>query len=285
MKVLIAGAGGQLGRALQRTIPHQREVVALTSAGFDITDAMRVDQVVAEHRPDLIINAAAYTAVDRAEGEVELADAVNHLGAGYLAKAARAVGSRLVHVSTDFVFGGNASQPYRPNSPTSPLSVYGATKLAGERAVGQDAMIVRTAWVYGPDGGNFLNTMLRLMGDRDEIAVVCDQIGTPTSVDSLAEAIWDLSRQDRNGVWHYTDSGVASWYDFAVAIKEEARAMGLLDRDPMIKPISSAQYPTPAKRPSFSVLDKQETFDALGRHSPHWRANLRQILKVIQRNG
>jgi dTDP-4-dehydrorhamnose reductase len=229
----------------------------------------------------VIVNAAAYTAVDRAEGESDLAFRINRDGADHLATAAREIGARLVHVSTDFVFDGRASRPYRPEDSTGPLNVYGASKLAGEQAVAAaapDALIVRTAWVYGPSGGNFLATMLRLMASRTEIGVVADQIGTPTSTLTLASALWALAGGDARGTLHYTDAGVASWYDFATAIAEEAAATGLLARAPSVRPISTADYPTPAARPAFSVLDKSATFTLLGGPPPHWRAALRAVL-------
>lgn len=285
MKALVTGAGGQLGRALRDGAPEGAEVSAYTSLQLDIRDCEAVRTAVQASKPEYIINAAAFTSVDQAETQAELADAVNRGGVANLAIAAAEFGARLVHISTDFVFDGRASAPYRPGDKTSPLSVYGRTKRDGELAVGPDSLIIRTGWVYGPTGRNFVATMLRLMRERDELQVVDDQIGTPTCTSSLAEAIWLLAAADARGVWHFSDSGVASWYDFAVAIMEEAVSLGILPHAISITPIATADYPTPAKRPRFSVLDKRETFAALGRAAPHWRANLRKTLKAMKSDG
>jgi len=285
MKVLVTGAGGQVGRALLASAPAEAEVVAADRATLDIGDGEAVERFVAEQRPTHILNAAAYTAVDRAESEEEAALAINGQAVGHLAAVATRVGARLVHVSTDFVFDGTAGRPYAPDAPTNPLGAYGRTKLAGEHAAGPDALIIRTAWVYDAKGANFVRTMLRLMGERDEVRVVADQIGTPTFAPSLAAAIWALAAQETTGLLHYTDSGVASWYDFAVAIQEEALGMGLLQRQAQVVPISTEDFPTPAKRPSFSVLDKAETWRVLDGPAPHWRANLRRMLQELKDHG
>ncbi|AOU98660.1 dTDP-4-dehydrorhamnose reductase [Acidihalobacter yilgarnensis] len=283
MKVLIAGADGQLGRALRASVPPDIEVTALTRAELDITDATAVRETARETAPDWIINAAAYTAVDRAEAEPDLAFAINADGPRHLATAAQAQGVRLVQVSTDFVFDGQCSRPYRPDDATAPLGVYGASKLAGEVAVrerlGADALIVRTAWVYAPLGNNFVRTMLRLMRERDQLGVVDDQVGTPTCASGLAVAIWSMIGVGLGGTHHWTDAGVASWYDFALAIRDEAFALGLLDRTIPIRPITTAEYPTPAQRPPYSVLDKHETWTALGGAAPHWREALHEVLR------
>ena len=285
MKVLLTGANGQLGRALQACAPAGHEIAATGSTQLDIGDEVRVRAVVAVEKPALIINAAAYTAVDRAESEEAEALRINGAGVGYLAAAAGETGARLVHVSTDFVFDGQGGIPYRSDSLTAPLGAYGRTKLAGEQVAGAEALIVRTAWVYGSHGHNFVRTMLRLMAGRDEVRVVADQIGTPTFAVSLAGAIWALAAAGAKGIYHYTDSGAASWYDFAVAIQEEALALGLLDRQVPVIPIATADFPTPAARPSYSVLDKSETFALLGAPAPHWRVNLRTMLREIKENG
>jgi dTDP-4-dehydrorhamnose reductase len=285
VKVLIAGAGGQLGRALVQRAPPEVNVAALGSAALDITDEKSIAQAFDSHAPAIVINAAAFTAVDRAEAEPELAFAINQNGVALLADAARNAGARMVHVSTDFVFDGNDAVARKPGDIPAPASIYGASKLAGEGAAGPDALIVRTAWVYAAQGQNFVNTMLRLMRERDEVRVVTDQIGTPTWASSLAEAIWTLTLQDNRGVFHYTDSGVASWYDFAVAIQEEALSAGLLERAVPIIPITTADFPTPAQRPAFSVLDKADTWSALGRAAPHWRVQLRLMLEELVNHG
>ncbi|MBU0823380.1 MAG: dTDP-4-dehydrorhamnose reductase [Alphaproteobacteria bacterium] len=285
MKALITGANGQLGRALASHAPASIELIALTSAQLDISDRAAVDAAFIAHAPAIIINAAAYTKVDAAEEMPELVDRVNHLGVAHLAQAAQRSGARMVHISTDFVFDGMASHPYATDAPTAPLNVYGATKLAGERAAGHNSLIIRTSWLYSAYGNNFVATMLRLMRERPELRVVDDQVGTPTSVLSLADALWRLAQTDNSGVMHYSDSGVASWYDFAVAILEDAIAIGLLDQPVDIIPIPSSSYPTPAKRPHYSVLDKRDTIEALGRAPPHWRTNLRDVLEAIKSDG
>ncbi len=285
MKALITGAHGQLGTALQRSAPAGATVVAHDRDTLDLTDAAAVGALVERERPDVILNAAAWTAVDAAEAQEVAAHAINADAVGTLAAAARAVGADLVHVSTDFVFDGRRGVPYAPDDAPAPVSAYGRTKLAGEAAAGADALIVRTAWVYGPTGGNFVRTMLRLMTERDQVGVVADQIGTPTYVPDLAAALWALWQGKAKGVLHYTDSGAASWYDFAVAIQEEALALGLLTRAVPVLPIATAQFPTPATRPHFSVLDKDRTWALLGRPAPHWRVNLRTMLKEIAHHG
>lgn len=281
MKIVIAGCNGQLGRSLANTAPANAQLVRLASAVLDISDPAAVADQISRHRPDIIINAAAYTAVDRAEAEEDRAFAVNATGPALLAEAARRCGARLVHISTDFVFSGDTGIPYRTDSPTAPLSAYGRSKLAGEQAAGSDALILRTAWVYGPDGNNFVRTMLRLMAERPEIKVVADQIGTPTYAPALAEAIWGLIAAHASGIYHYTDSGVASWYDFAVAIQEEALDAGLLTRRTIVTPIATVDFPTPARRPHFSVLDKSATVALLGKPPPHWREQLRKMMATI----
>jgi dTDP-4-dehydrorhamnose reductase len=285
MKALIVGSKGQLGRGLAATAPEGVAIVGHDLDTLDITDRAAVEAVVAAEKPDLLFNAAAYTAVDKAEGDEDAALAVNATAVGLLADAARANGARLVHVSTDFVFDGVQGVPYAPDAPTAPISAYGRTKLAGEQAAGDDALIVRTAWVYAPTGGNFVRTMIRLMGERPEVRVVADQIGTPTYAPGLAVALWTLAQRGATGIYHYTDSGAASWYDFAVAIQEEALAAGLLTRAVPVLPIGTADFPTPARRPHYSVLDKSKTFAALGAPAPHWRTQLRAMIEEIRTNG
>lgn len=285
MKALIVGSGGQLGRALLAAAPPGTQVIGHDRAALDITDAAAVQAAVAAAQPDILFNAAAYTAVDKAESDEDAALAINATAVGVLAHVAKRLGAHFVHVSTDFVFDGTRGVPYSPDAPTAPLGAYGRTKLAGEQAAGSDALIVRTAWVYAPTGGNFVRTMLRLMAERPEVRVVADQIGTPTYAPGLAAALWALVRQGVYGIHHYTDSGVASWYDFAVAIQEEALAAGLLDHAVPVLPITTADFPTPARRPSYSVLDKSSTFTALGAPAPHWRVQLRQMIKDIKANG
>jgi len=287
MKILIAGAGGQVGRALLSCMPQNASVRGLTHADLDIGDASAVLALARSERPDVIICAAAHTAVDRAESESQLAARVNFEGPRNLAQAAHGIGARLLHISTDFVFDGRASTAYRPDSPTNPLNVYGKTKLAGEQAVQailpDRSIVVRTAWVYAAAGNNFMRTMLRLMAAKGHVRVVADQIGTPTAAISVARVLRALvDRPDLSGVYHWTDAGVASWYDFAVAIAEEAAGLGLLPATARVDPITTAEYPTPARRPSFSVLDSRALLGALSLTPHHWRAALRTELKELQ---
>ena len=281
--VLVVGAHGQLGQELQRTAAADVECVPLTRAQLDITDAMSVSGALADIAPRLIVNAAAYTAVDKAESEPEAARRGNAEGPGTLAQACAERGIRLIHISTDFVFDGTSSRPYTPEAATAPLGEYGRSKLAGEQAVQSvqpDALILRTGWVYSRFGNNFVKTMLRLMGEREELAVVADQVGTPTWAHGLAEAVWAAAaRPQLSGIYHWSDAGVCSWYDFAVAINEEALALDLLSRPVVIRPIPAAEYPTPAQRPAYSVLDKTSSWRDFALQGVHWRRQLRAMLK------
>lgn len=285
MRVLLTGAGGQLGRALVASAPAEAEIFATERGSLDITDASAVMRCVQSLRPTHIVNTAAFTAVDRAEAEEASAMTVNAKAVGYLAVAAREVSCHLTQISTDFVFDGLSGRPYRPDDSPSPLGAYGRSKLSGELLAGADAMVIRTAWVYAAHGSNFPLTMLKLFRERDTIGVVADQIGTPTWASSLAHAIWAMACKNVAGVHHYTDSGVASWYDFAVAIQEEALRLNLLTRACHVAPITSADYLTPAKRPTFSVLEKSDTYRLLGGPAAHWRANLRSMLEELKRGG
>jgi dTDP-4-dehydrorhamnose reductase len=285
VKILITGASGQVGRRLASGAPAEVQVLATSHKDLDVGDALAVSQYVRQHSPDIIINAAAYTAVDRAESEVELARRVNGDGPRHLAAVARDTGARIIHISTDFVFDGASSSPYRPDAPTSPLNAYGATKLAGEKAVLETlpgrAVVLRTAWVYAAEGSNFVRTMLRVMNANRSVRVVADQVGTPTAAVSLAETLWKIAAQpDITGVHHWTDAGVASWYDFAVAIAEEGARLRLVPEDVTVTPITTAEYPTPARRPSYSVLDKL-SLTSIGFIPLHWRKRLRGVLEEL----
>ncbi|MGV3512602.1 MAG: dTDP-4-dehydrorhamnose reductase [Novosphingobium sp.] len=279
MKAIITGVNGQLGKALLATRPDGWTCVAMDRTALDLSDASAIARVVEAERPDLVLNAAAYTAVDRAESEADLAHAINVGAPAAFAKALAGTSGRLVQVSTDFVFDGSSGRGYRPDDARNPQSVYGASKAAGEDAAGDAAIVVRTSWVYAAGGANFVRTMLRLMRERDELRVVADQIGSPTWATGLAQTLWGLAAKDQPGIYHHRDAGVASWYDFAVAIAEEAVTLGLLARIPSIVPIATADYPTPAKRPSFSVLDVSATRALLGDAHVHWRTNLKTMLK------
>jgi dTDP-4-dehydrorhamnose reductase len=281
MNVLVAGSGGQLGRALADTAPAGVTLIAPPEADFDICNAGNVADVVAAARPDLLINAAAWTAVDKAEAEEQAAFLVNATAVSHLARSAATAGAQFVQISTDYVFDGLVCQPYTPDALPAPASAYGRTKLAGELAATThhpSPLIVRTAWVYAATGNNFVKTMLRLMAERDEIRVVGDQIGTPTHALSLARAIWAL--HGHSGVFHWTDAGVASWYDFAVAIHDAALALGLLTRPTRVLPIRTADYPTPARRPAYGVLDKSSSWAITG-PAQHWQHELMDCLKAM----
>ncbi|MFN3591872.1 MAG: dTDP-4-dehydrorhamnose reductase [Thermaurantiacus sp.] len=284
MKLLVGGSGGQVGRALVAEAPAGWTVIAPPESEFDVTDPAAARRWLADARPTALANVAAYTAVDRAETEAEIAERINAHAAGLLAAAAAEAGVRFVHVSTDFVFDGLACRPIPPEATPAPLGIYGATKLAGERAVAAadpDALVLRTAWVYAAVGNNFPRTMLRVMAERDEVRVVADQVGTPTHAAGLARAIFRLLGAGATGLHHWTDAGVASWYDFAVAIQEEALGLGLLDRPVPVIPIRTEDYPTPARRPAYSVLDKTATWAITG-PARHWRVELRDCLAEMK---
>jgi dTDP-4-dehydrorhamnose reductase len=282
-KVLVVGAGGQLGQELQRTSGPGVECLPMTRAQLDIADVVAVSESLRAVAPQLVINAAAYTAVDNAEAETDAARRGNVDGPLALAQACAQQGVRLIHISTDFVFDGTASQPYKPDAATAPLGEYGRSKRAGELAVQSvlpQALILRTGWVYSRYGSNFVKTMLRLMSERDDLAVVADQVGTPTWAHGLAEAVWaSAARPQLSGIYHWSDAGVCSWYDFAVAICEEALALGLLARPVNIRPIAAIEYPTPACRPAYSVLDKTDSWRDFALAGVHWRQQLRAMLE------
>lgn len=287
MKVLITGAGGQVGRELLASAPAGWEIAAYGHADLDLTDQAQLTARLEAEQPQMVINAAAYTLVDRAESEPELAQEINAEAPARLAALCAQNGIRLLHISTDFVFDGRNCRPYQVGDPTNPLGQYGASKLAGEHAVLDGlpgALVLRTAWVYSVYGSNFVKSMLQSMADHDTVQVVCDQIGTPTWAHGLAQAIWRAAERELIGIHHWTDAGVASWYDFAVAIAEESQAIGLLHKSPAIEPIPSSDYPTPAQRPHFAVLDKQETWRALDLRPPHWRVQLRSMLAERSRH-
>ncbi len=286
MTVLVLGGGGQIARAVRAMASSPSDIVVKTRAQLDIGDAAGVALALKEVRPSWVVNGAGYTAVDLAEDQPEQAIAANDTAVGILANATAQAGCRLLHLSTDFVFDGKSNRAYLPGDQTTPLSVYGVSKLAGERQVLQNArggIVLRTAWVYASTGRNFVLTMLKLMREGREIRVVCDQIGAPTWAGSAAAAIWGLIEADApGGIYHWTDLGVASWYDFAVAIQEEAQLKGLLNRVIPVIPIRSTEYPTRARRPAFSVLDTAATRAMLKVPAQHWRHNLRNMLDELR---
>jgi dTDP-4-dehydrorhamnose reductase len=299
-RILLIGGHGQVGRELELLLPG---AVSLARPEIDLAQPDRLREVIRSAAPSLIINAAAYTAVDRAESEPELAQLVNGTAPTVMAEEADRLGAGLIHLSTDYVFDGQKNTPYLASDPTGPTSIYGRTKLAGEvgiRATGCQHVILRTAWVYGVYGtGNFVKTMLRLGREREQLKVVVDQIGSPTWARHIAETVVALGAQLQpeafpgvnsaatavqagSGTYHFTNSGVTSWYDFAVAIFEEARQLGWPLKVNQVLPIATADYPTPAQRPAYSVLSGQEISAILGEYPAHWRQALRQMLTQLE---
>lgn len=289
MRVLLTGGSGQLGRELTKVKPAAIELLALDRAHFNLARSATLTDTIERLEPDVILNAAAFTAVDRAEAEAETAFAVNAQAVGILSRAAKARGARFVHISTDFVFDGKANSPYRPSDPTAPVSVYGRSKLKGE----SDALtalptttVVRTSWLYSSHGRNFVTNMLRMMGERDRLTVVMDQLGSPTWTLPLAEALWSIvSREDMPGLWHWCDGGTCSWYEFACAIQDEGLSRRLLSNRIPIDPVLSAQFPTAATRPAMSALDDSATREALGIDALPWRVALGRMLDEMTAEG
>ncbi|WP_027712672.1 dTDP-4-dehydrorhamnose reductase [Dickeya chrysanthemi] len=281
MKVLLTGANGQLGRCFQDRLPEGWEVWTTDSDELDITNREQVLTAIASYPPDVIVNAAAYTAVDKAESEPEQAALVNKTGPENLALAAKLVGARLVHVSTDYVFDGKATIPYVEIDPTNPLGVYGQTKLDGERAVVAvlpGSIIIRTAWVFSEYGNNFVKTMLRLGKEREMLSVVADQRGCPTYAGNIAQAIIDLLTQNAaGGIYHFCGDKEVSWHEFAEAIFAQAVEQGKLAKMPIVNAITTKHYPTPAKRPAYSSLNCKK-IKALGIEPSDWQSALADIL-------
>jgi dTDP-4-dehydrorhamnose reductase len=291
-QLLLTGADGQLGETIQQQwssapISQRYDLHAFAKQQLDITDSDSLGNRLNALAIDVIINAAAYTAVDKAEEHEEGAFAVNKDGPKNLALWAKFAGAKLIHISTDFVFDGTNRAPYREQDTTNPLGVYGASKLAGELAVTEilpnDSIVVRASWVYSQYKNNFVKTMLRLMAEKESLNVVNDQIGSPTSTNSLTSFIFDvISSEKGSGIYHWSDQGAISWYDFAMAIQEEGLAAGLLDNSIPISPISTDLYATPATRPAYSVLDcaKAEA-DFVCTMAP-WREQLQRVIQSMQ---
>ena len=295
MKVLLTGAGGQLGTALQKSCPGAVELIVTDQAELDLSDAKACAEMVAALKPDWVLNGGAYTAVDRAEEQPQLAEAINAAAPRAFAEALAELGSgRLLQISTDFVFSGMQGHPYGAQDPLAPLGVYGASKARAEAAVfevlgPERACVLRTSWLYGPVGKNFCLTMLKLHAAKaaagEALNVVADQVGCPTHTAGLAAACWQVLARDIGGMQQWSDAGVASWYDFAVAIGEEAVALGILATAAKVNPISTAEYPTPAQRPSYSLMDCSASRKALGLEPLHWRQGLRKVLTDIERGS
>ncbi|HHA2819166.1 TPA: dTDP-4-dehydrorhamnose reductase [Stenotrophomonas maltophilia] len=297
MTVLVFGGNGQVGQELLRALTPLGTVVATTRSGqlpdgsaCEVADFGQPDSLPAlldRLQPSVVVNAAAYTAVDRAEQEVDAAFAANAQAPGVIARWCAAQGVPFVHYSTDYVFDGQGTAPYREDEPTAPLGVYGTSKRDGEeavRAAGGRHLIFRTAWVYASHGANFLRTMLRVGAERDALRVVADQIGTPTPAALIADVTaMALQRSPSlSGTWHLTANGQTSWYGFAEAIFAEALALGVLERVPVVEEITSADYPTPARRPAWSVLDNRGLQDALGIRLPDWRQGLHAVMRRLR---
>ncbi|RZV38375.1 MAG: dTDP-4-dehydrorhamnose reductase [Chromatiales bacterium] len=285
MRVLVTGAQGQLGQTLLANAPPGWALLGLDRLQLDVSDAEQVRSRMELEQPDVIVNTAAYSAVDLAESNETDARQVNAGGPQNLARAAHAVGARLIHLSTDFVFDGHATSPYAPDAAMHPLGAYGRTKAEGEQHVREilpdRAVVLRTAWLYSEYGGNFVSTMLRMMTERDELMVVDDQVGSPTWARSIADVIFAfIARPDIAGTYHWTDAGQTSWYDFARVIQQEAFALGLLDKTIDIRPVSSGDYQAAANRPAYSVLDCSSTVSDLGLVQVPWQQSLRAMLQA-----
>lgn len=283
MNILVTGANGQLGNEMQVLAREnlQHTYFFTDVQELDICDEQAVYAYGSEHKIDIIVNCAAYTAVDKAEDNVELCDKLNNIAPGYLARAAQANGAAMIQVSTDYVFDGTAHIPYTEEEPTCPASVYGSTKLAGEQNVMdhcEKAMVIRTAWLYSIYGNNFVKTMIRLGQERDSLGVIFDQIGTPTYANDLAQAIFAaINKGVVRGIYHFSDEGVCSWYDFTIAIH---RLAGIASCK--VKPLHTADYPAKAPRPHYSVLDKTKIKDTFGIEIPHWEESLKRCINQLR---
>lgn len=285
-KILVTGCNGQLGSSLRREIDNDPDIEAVYTDydTLDITNREAVERFLSDHRFDIIVNCAAYTAVDKAESDEILASALNTGAVGNLGEAAVKTGAKVIHISTDYVFSGQGFRPYEENDEPYPQGIYGRTKLEGEALLTsfcQNAMIIRTAWLYSEFGKNFVKTMLDLAETRPEINVVADQIGTPTYAGDLASAIHTIIKHEKwiPGIYHFTDEGVASWYDFTKAIFEMA------GKEVKVNPIPTSAYPTPAKRPLYSVLSKSKIKNTYGIDIPYWRDSLRKCLINLDKSN
>lgn len=281
-RLALIGAGGMLGSMVARSAPLNWELIPLQRPEFDLTDREQVDRVLDRLAPEVIINCAAFTQVDACETQEELATRINGDGPGYLAQAAKRLGAVLVHISTDYVFDGTQTEPYREDDPTNPLSAYGRSKRAGELAILESGLeqyfIIRTSWLFGPDGTNFVETILRLAQEREELRVVADQVGSPTSTADLAEAIFRLLATQEFGIYHVTNQGACSWHEFASEIVARFTQLSGQVKIKSIVPISTLEYPLPAKRPGYSLLSKHKYETAVGAALPSWQDALQRYL-------
>jgi dTDP-4-dehydrorhamnose reductase len=282
-KIIVTGANGQLGnelRDLSASYPGYH-FDFFDREGFPVENRDEVFRIIGSVKPDFVLNCAAYTAVDKAESEQQIAAAVNGAGPGYIAAACKSVGAKLMHISTDYVFNGTATEPLKETDPVEPVNQYGEGKLEGEKNVMEQdpgSIIIRTAWVYSAYGKNFVKTMLRLMNERDSVSVVADQVGSPTYAGDLAAAMMQIVDSDKwkGGIYHYSNQGVISWYDLAVEIRN------LSGSTCEVKPITTDQYPTPAKRPQYSVLDTSKIRESFGITIPAWKESLELCLQRLK---
>lgn len=286
MKIVVIGKSGQLAWELSQLPSTENEIICLGRTDADLTNASSLVDTLKAHQAEAVINASAYTAVDKAESDIENAYALNTQAVGNLAQSCKVLSIPFVHVSTDFVFHGDKGTPYLPNDEINPLGVYGASKAEGEQLIiecyPENSAIIRTSWVYSTHGNNFVKTMLNFMNTKPELGIISDQIGSPTYAKGLAEVCISGIENKLIGIHHYTDTGVASWFDFAIAIQHTGLELGLLDKKIPIKPISTSQYPTPAKRPHYSVLDKSSLVEALPEISLlHWQEQLRNMMTEL----
>ena len=287
MKIIVIGKSGQLAWELSQLVFPEHEVVCLGRNDIDLQNVAVLIECLQQQKAGGVINASAYTAVDKAEGDIDNAYTLNAKAVGNLAQACKTLTVPFVHVSTDFVFHGDKGVPYLPSDEINPLGVYGASKAQGEQLVTEVypelSCIIRTSWVYSTHGNNFVKTMLHLMRTKPEISVISDQIGTPTYAKGLAAACVASLTNSVSGIHHFTDTGVASWYDFAVVIQRIGFELGLLDKIIPIKPITTSQYPTPAKRPNYSVLDKSSLASALPNLTfSHWQTQLHKMMTTLK---
>tara|TARA_A100001388_G_C28774134_1_gene506003 strand:- start:3169 stop:4065 length:897 start_codon:yes stop_codon:yes gene_type:complete len=295
-KILITGSNGQLGKALRKSAPKNIDLILASRNELDLKDNKSVRSFINSLKPDWIINCAAYTAVDLAEKNFELANQVNGFALGVMSDAIKKYGGKLIHISTDFVFDGDQNFPYKPYQIGNPINAYGLSKLNGEKEIEKllsgtgQAVILRTSWLMGHEGKNFISTIIRLNKEKEMISVVSDQLGSPTSTFTLANVCWRLVDLDNLEALenhnllklHWSDSGVASWYDVAVAIGEISYEFGLINKKAFVKPINSLSYKTLAKRPKFSVLDSNLTINLLDLKPIHWRKCLAEVLKEMK---
>jgi dTDP-4-dehydrorhamnose reductase len=299
MKILVTGIHGQVGHALQQALSNHHEVVAVDREQFDLCDEQAIRQAIQAIRPALVINPAAYTAVDKAESEPEIAFAINAIAPRIIAEEAAKVGAGMIHFSTDYVYDGNKTTPYVETDNVNPLSVYGHSKLIGELAiqsVGIPHLILRTSWVYGTHGKNFLKTILRLSAERDQLKIVDDQWGAPTSSQSIAEVMselvkrWQMSDLSTSGIYHFTNTGSTTWFGFAKAILQSYEAKAEQFKLPTlnvqshtIATTSTVDYPTPAARPKNSRLDNTKLQNVFGLTLPAWEQGLAQVMQQIDK--